>query len=49
MNEKKSEQIKHVKQEKLFIDELWIAHAAFPEKKNNPSFKILGIAALTIN
>lgn len=48
MNDKKSEQIKHAKQEKLFIDELWIAHAAFPEKKKNPSFKIPGNAALII-
>ena len=48
MNEKKSEQIKHVKQEKLFIDELWIALAAFPEKKKNPTFKKPGKTALII-
>ncbi|MEZ2453651.1 hypothetical protein [Raoultella planticola] len=48
MNDKKSEQTKHAKQEKLFIDELWIAHAAFPEKKKNPTLKKTGNTALII-
>lgn len=48
MDDKKSKQNKHVKQEKLFIDELWIALAAFPEKKKNPTFKKPGKTALII-
>ena len=38
----------HAKQEKLFIDELWTAHPAFHEKKNNLSFKKPGITLLSI-
>ncbi|QZY82983.1 hypothetical protein K7H21_28815 (plasmid) [Klebsiella sp. CTHL.F3a] len=51
MNDKKSEQnihVKHANHEKIFIDELWIAHAAFSEKKKNPSFKKPGNTALII-
>lgn len=48
MNDKKSMQNRQIKQEKLFIDELWIAHVAFPEKKKNPTFKKPGNTALII-
>lgn len=48
MDDKKSKQNKNVKQEELFIDELWIAHDACHEKKNNPTFKKPGKTALII-
>lgn len=51
MNDKKSEQnihVKHANYEKILIDELWIVHATFSEKKKNPSFKKTGNTALII-
>jgi hypothetical protein len=38
----KSKQNKHVKQEKLFIDELWIALAAFLRRKRTQRLKNRG-------
>lgn len=48
MNDQKSMQNGQIKQVKLFIDELWIAYVAFPEKKKNPTFKKPGKTALII-
>lgn len=40
MNDDKTGKNTNANQKKLFPDELWIAHAAFPAKKKNPSLKI---------
>lgn len=46
-NNKKTEQKTNTNRKKLFTDELWTAHAAFPVKKKNPSFKKPGPTVLS--